>query len=192
MNILSHTFEEYVAMVEDFHGFAAPGVILGGFMVDLAYRYLPKEGLFNVLCETPKCLPDAAQLLTPCTTGNGWLTVINLGRYALTMFDKESLKGVRVFVDAAKLDDWPEVKAWYFKLKPKKEQDHALILAEMRKAGAAVCGVQRVRVAERFGSKQHRGTFSVCPECGEAYPAHDGLICRGCQDGTLYQSCVIL
>jgi formylmethanofuran dehydrogenase subunit E len=192
MDIRSHTFEEFVAMVEDFHGFAAPGVILGGFMVDLAYRHLPKEGFFDVLCETPKCLPDAAQLLTPCTTGNGWLTVINLGRYALTIFDKGTLEGVRVFVDAAKLEAWPEIRAWYLKLKPKKEQDYELLLREIRQAGPAVCGVQRVTVAGRFRPKEHRGGFAICPECKEAYPAVDGSLCRGCQDGTLYPSSIPL
>ena len=81
--IRSYTFEEFMEKVRAFHGFNAPGLAIGGFMVDLAYRHLPKEGLFDALCETPKCLPDAIQLLTPCTVGNSWLTVINLGRYAL-------------------------------------------------------------------------------------------------------------
>jgi formylmethanofuran dehydrogenase subunit E len=192
MNILSHTFEEYITMVERFHGFAAPGVILGGFMIDLAYRHLPDEGLFDVLCETPKCLPDAAQLLTPCTSGNGWLTIVNLGRYALTIFDKRSLEGVRVFVDAGKLEAWPEIKTWFFKLKPKEDQDHTRILAEIRDAGPEVCSVQRVKVAARFGSKERRRRFAVCPQCGEAYPADDGPVCRGCQDTTLYQNCTSL
>ncbi len=38
-------------------------------------RNLPPDILFNSLCETNKCLPDAVQLLTPCTVGNGWLKV---------------------------------------------------------------------------------------------------------------------
>ena len=80
--IKSYMFQEFVDLVSSFHGYAAPGVIIGGFMVDLAYRYLPEEGLFDALCETPKCLPDAIQLLTPCTLGNGWLTVVNTGRFA--------------------------------------------------------------------------------------------------------------
>lgn len=62
MKILSFTFEEYVERVRTFHDFAAPGVVIGGIMVDLAYQYLPEEGLFNALCETPKCLPDAIQI----------------------------------------------------------------------------------------------------------------------------------
>jgi formylmethanofuran dehydrogenase subunit E len=36
-------------MVHSFHGSIAPGVMLGGFMVDLAYRNLPSEILFDVI-----------------------------------------------------------------------------------------------------------------------------------------------
>src|SRR5208282_754967 len=61
--ILAYTFEEYSALVRKFHGSAAPGVMIGGFMVDLAYSRLPSGGLFDVICETAKCLPDAVQLL---------------------------------------------------------------------------------------------------------------------------------
>jgi formylmethanofuran dehydrogenase subunit E len=65
MKICSYTFEEFVNRVQTFHGFAAPGVIIGGFMVDLAQRKLAPNVLFNALCETRKCLPDAVQLLLP-------------------------------------------------------------------------------------------------------------------------------
>ncbi len=88
MKIRNYTFEEFVDRVKEFHGYEAPGVIIGGFMIDLAYRHLPEGGLFDALSETPKCLPDAIQLLTPCTVGNGWLTVVNVGRYALTLYDQ--------------------------------------------------------------------------------------------------------
>src|SRR4030042_1863444 len=71
MNILSYTFEEYFERVQSFHGFAAPGVVIGGFMVDLAYQHLPEDRLFDAICETAKCLPDAIQLLTSCTVANG-------------------------------------------------------------------------------------------------------------------------
>ncbi len=46
-------------------------------MVDLALKNLPKGEFFDALCETPACLPDAVQLLTPCTVSNGWLKVVN-------------------------------------------------------------------------------------------------------------------
>jgi formylmethanofuran dehydrogenase subunit E len=181
--ILSCTFDQFVKRVKSFHGYEAVGVIVGGFMVDLAYRHLPKNGqLFDALCETPKCLPDAIQLLTPCTTGNGWLTVINVGRFALTLYDKETGEGVRIFVDPARIEAWPELKAWFFKLKTKKEQDVSRLLDEAKRAGGDICGVERVRVAESIRLRQrHRGEFAVCPVCREAYPLADGGSCLACQ-----------
>jgi hypothetical protein len=50
-----------VERVKAFHGYDAPGIIIGGFMVDLAYRHLPEGGLLDALSETPKCWPDAIQ-----------------------------------------------------------------------------------------------------------------------------------
>ena len=47
MNIRNYTFEEFVERVKEFHGYEAPGVIIGGFMVDLAYRHLPEGGPFG-------------------------------------------------------------------------------------------------------------------------------------------------
>jgi formylmethanofuran dehydrogenase subunit E len=180
--IKSYMFQEFVDLVASFHGYAAPGVIIGGFMVDLVYRYLPEEGLFDALCETPKCLPDAIQLLTPCTLGNGWLTVVNTGRFALTLYDKETGSGVRAFVDPVRLNRWSEIRAWFFKLKQKKEQNNQLLMMEIKEAGAGICDLQKVKVADRFLNKSHRRGFAICSCCGEAYPVDDGPICFGCRD----------
>lgn len=184
--IRSYTYEEYVEVVAKFHGYAAPGVVIGGFMVDLAYRNLPKDGLFDAISETSKCLPDAIQLLTPCTCGNGWLTVNNIGRYALTLYDKASGDGVRVFVDHVKLQSWPELDAWFFKRKPKKEQDIDLLRKEIREAGDAILSVMKVRIAQGILEKAKRGGFVLCPRCDEAYPAADGPMCLDCARGSYF------
>ncbi len=114
VKIKDYTFEEFVEVVRSFHGFEAVGILIGGFMVDEACRLLPQGRIFDALCETPKCLPDAIQLLTPCTIGNGWLTVVNVGRYALTLYDKETGDGVRVFLDPAKLAQFPRDQGLVF------------------------------------------------------------------------------
>ena len=190
MNILGHTFEDYMEMVKRFHGSPAPGVLIGGFMVNLAVRNLPREGiLYDAICETRSCLPDAIQLLTPCTAGNGWLKVINLGRYALTLYDKNKEsghEGVRVFLDAQKVRGWPEINAWFFKLNPSKEQGRLELLQQIKEAGEAILGLQRVSVKPQFAVKQHKGKISVCPGCREAYPANDGETCLSCQGNALY------
>ncbi len=181
MKIRSYTYEEYIDMVKSFHGYAAPGMVIGGFMVDLAYQHLPKEGLFDSVSETPACLPDAIQLLTPCTIGNGWLRVIDTGRFALILYEKTQGEGIRVFLDPARLPAWPEIKSWYLKLKPKKEQDFQLLIEQIKQAGSSIYGVQRVKVKPQLiTGKKHRNEFTICPSCGESYPVDDGEICRGC------------
>ena len=51
MNTRSYTLEEYIERVQAFHGFAAPGVVIGGIMVAIAYQHLPEGGLLDAVCE---------------------------------------------------------------------------------------------------------------------------------------------
>jgi formylmethanofuran dehydrogenase subunit E len=186
MNIGSYSFDDFLQLVNSFHGHIAPGVVLGGIMVEAARQQLPAEVLFDAICETRNCLPDAIQLLTPCTIGNGWLKVVNVGRYALTLYDKYGGEGVRVFLDHAKVADWPEINSWYRKLKPKKEQDPDRILEEIKNAGPKILGWERVKIRPQFLGKRSRGRIVICPFCREAYPAQDGGICRACQGDVPY------
>jgi formylmethanofuran dehydrogenase subunit E len=181
IKICSYTIEEYIERVKTFHSHTAPGVILGGFMVDLANRHLSKEGFFDAISETDRCLPDAIQLLTPCTVGNGWLRVFNVGRFALTIYEKSKGEGVRVSVSTEELDKWPEIKSWFFKLKPKKEQDSRLLMEQILQAGAGILKAEPVIIDLNYLKTLHRGGFAVCPRCKESYPAADGEMCLGCQ-----------
>ena len=189
--ICGRTYDEYIEMIEAFHGHVAPGMVLGGFMVDLAYRNLPQGEYFDAICETRACLPDAIQILTPCTVGNGWLRIIDVGRFALSLFEKYTGDGVRIYVDSPKLDDWPEVQAFFFKLKPKKEQDFDMLIGEISLAHTSIFGVQKVTVDLDTIKSPRRGVFSICPSCGEGYPKDDGEICLGCQGKTPYLHCEV-
>ena len=188
MNICGYSFEEYLNIVKSFHGSVAPGLLLGGFMVDLALKNLPEGEFFDSICETGNCLPDAIQLLTPCTIGNGWLKIVNLGRFAFTLYEKRQGYGIRVFLDARKLAPWREIKNWFFKLKPKKEQDTELLLGQIKEAGIMIFSLQNVRVHPHFLEKNNKGRIAICPECKEAYPFKDGDICRACQGESPYVS----
>ncbi|RLB37895.1 MAG: tRNA CCA-pyrophosphorylase [Deltaproteobacteria bacterium] len=180
-SICGRTYEEYLDMIMSFHGHVAPGVVLGGFMVELAWRHRPEGEFFDALCETRACLPDAVQILTPCTIGNGWLRVINVGRFALSLYEKYSGRGARVFVDAVKMDPFPELKAWFFRLKPKKDQSFDVLMEEIRRAGVSVCGVEHVNLDPAFVTSHRRKGFIVCPSCGEAFPLEEGPVCGGCR-----------
>ncbi|MBF0481129.1 MAG: trehalose-binding protein [Desulfovibrionaceae bacterium] len=164
-----------------FHGNPAPGLIIGGYMVERAKSLLPAGTLFEALVETPKCLPDAVQLLSLCSTGNGWMRVLNLGRYAVTLYDKYTGEGVRVHLDPAKLEAWPEIKSWLLKLKPKAEQDKGKLLDAIRRAGDSILADRPVTITPRHLGKSSMGAVGICPVCHEAYPAKDGSICRGCR-----------
>jgi formylmethanofuran dehydrogenase subunit E len=159
---------------------------MGGFMVDLALRQMPEGMLFDAVSETRSCLPDAIQLLTPCTIGNGWLKILNLGRYALSLYDKHYGNGFRVFVDPQKVRSWPEVEAWFFKLRSKDAQDQELLLTEIREAGRELYGVQSVCLQPHFLKKRSKGSIGTCTLCREPYPVNDGAICRACQGEAPY------
>jgi formylmethanofuran dehydrogenase subunit E len=182
-----YTYDEFLNAVESFHGYKAPGVVIGGIMVDFAMRKLASTTLFDAISETTYCLPDAIQLLTPCTTGNGWLRVFNLDRYAVSLYDKYQGNGFRVFVDSRKIQGFSEIHTWFFKLKPKKEQDDKLLMTQIREAGSAICSVEPVMIQPQFLKKRNKGRISSCPLCDEAYPLDHGRICRACQGQTPYQ-----
>lgn len=186
--IAGYSFDEYREMIRQFHGNEAPGLLIGGFMVALAMQNVKEGGLYDAIVETGTCLPDAVQLLTPCTVGNGWLKIVPFGKFALTLYDKtdESHEGVRVYIDAEKLKDWPEIYAWFFKKKSSKQQDKQGLIEQIRQAGASVLGISTVSVNRQFAKKSHKGQTVVCPQCGEAYPLADGETCLACQGNMVY------
>ncbi|MCJ7743361.1 MAG: formylmethanofuran dehydrogenase subunit E family protein [Dehalococcoidales bacterium] len=188
--ICGRTYDEYIEMIKAFHGHVAPGVVLGGFMVDLAYRNLPEGEYFDAISETRSCLPDAIQLLTPCTVGNGWLRIIDLGRFAISLFEKYTGNGVRIHVDSQSLDNWPEIKTFIFKLKPKKEQNSEALIREISIAGKSILVVQKVMVELDAFRSDRRRTLSICPSCGEGYPKADGDVCLSCQGKSPYLTCL--
>jgi formylmethanofuran dehydrogenase subunit E len=190
MNICTYSYEEYLHLVKSFHGNLAPGLIIGGFIVDLAMKNLPEGEFFDAVCETPVCLPDAVQILTPCTIGNGWLSIVPFGRFAVTLYEKYTGKGVRVYLDTEKLNAWPEVRDWYLKKKKKSEQNPDALLAQIKEAGHGLLGIQRVQVEPLKVRRKKLGPVGVCPVCGEAYPSKDGDQCRNCQGETPYSDVV--
>lgn len=175
--------QEFLQRANAFHGCVSPGVLIGGIMVGMALENVPESGLFDTICETLSCLPDAVQLLTPCTAGNGWMKILNLGRYAVCLYDKHTGDGVRVYVDQAKLQEWDEIYSWFMKLKTKHEQDNVRLQEQILTAGQRICSIQPIHVKSGFRTARSKGIIGICSACGEAYPVRDGLVCSGCQEG---------
>jgi formylmethanofuran dehydrogenase subunit E len=187
MNIGSYTFQEFKDKAAEFHGYPAPGLLIGGYMVEMAKAALPPKILFEAVVESKKCLPDAVQLLTLCSIGNNWMKIINLGRYAVSLFDKYTGEGVRVSVDLEKLKDWPQIQGWFLKLVPKKEQDTEELFREIEAAGDTILRLEKVTVQKRLLGHSPMTRIEACPVCHEAYPTSDGAICRGCQGEAPYE-----
>lgn len=186
MRIGPYSFQEFKDLAAAFHGYPAPGLLIGGYMVEMAKAALPPGILFEAVVESKKCLPDAVQLLTLCSTGNGWMKIVNLGRYAVALFDKHTGHGVRVSVDQRKLNDWPQIRGWFLKLVPKKEQDTEELFREIEAAGNSILRLERITVQPRLLGHSHMSRIETCPVCREAYPVSDGAICRGCQGEAPY------
>ncbi|MFC1815602.1 formylmethanofuran dehydrogenase subunit E family protein [Thermodesulfobacteriota bacterium] len=70
-------------------------------MIDSALRELEPTPYLNVVSETVVCLPDAIQLLTPYTLGNGFMQVLDWGKIAITAYDRQTFIGVRTFLNSA-------------------------------------------------------------------------------------------
>ena len=59
MSIGSRTHEEFMEEARAFHGYPAPGLIIGGYMVELAKRHMPEGVLYDAVSETARCLRRA-------------------------------------------------------------------------------------------------------------------------------------
>ena len=49
MKIGSYSYDEYIHLVKSFHGSLAPGLIIGGFIVDTALKNLPPGEFFDAI-----------------------------------------------------------------------------------------------------------------------------------------------
>ncbi len=182
-----YTFEESMEMARAFHGYPAPGLVLGVRMVSLAMTHLPEKVLFDAVTETRSCLPDAVQILTLCTVGNNWLKIMDLGRYALALYDKTNGNGVRVSIDSQAVKKWPELFAWLYKTKAKHEQDSKALYRDIQSAADHILNTEPVEIQARHLVKTSKGAIDTCPVCGEAFPVTHGNICRVCQGETPYR-----
>ncbi|MBI4871724.1 MAG: hypothetical protein HY814_09160 [Candidatus Riflebacteria bacterium] len=178
---LDDTLENYLRRVSDFHGCfrQAPGLIIGCYMVEYAMELLGDiPGTLNAVTETRVCLSDCIQVMTGCTLGNKHLRLADhVGRFALTLYDRDSGQGVRVYLDVAKLDpeQCPELRRFHLRQRdPRVNDDMALrkrsgaqVLEEFRRLGRGAFSFQRVRV--HYPRKDPMDPSVVCPQCGEPY-----------------------
>jgi formylmethanofuran dehydrogenase subunit E len=169
-----------------FHGFRAPGVVIGAVMVDWAREQVGGAVEADAIVETLRCLPDAVQLFTPCTLGNGWMRVLDWDRFALTMYDRAARRGCRVWLDAGKTAGYPAIHDWFLKRVPKGALPLETLLESILAARRAVLSCRSVVVTD-FLRRPKKQRVMICPGCGEAFDPRAGDCCKGCMRGGYFK-----
>lgn len=165
--------------VESFHCARAPGIVVGALMLDTALTKVKESEELAIVVETFSCLPDAVQILTPCTTGNGGLKVYDWGKFALTAYDKGLLKGVRTYVVHDTVAEWPLINQWFNPSGINSgSPDFNTITEEFFKARADLIGIQEVTIVLDDGYVKNKKT-GICEKCGD--------LCSACQGMAYYR-----
>ncbi|MGA2162504.1 MAG: formylmethanofuran dehydrogenase subunit E family protein [Methanoregula sp.] len=189
---VSEPVSTYLSRCAKFHSSPAPGLLIGAFMMDYALELLgahPDEKLFAV-CETPKCLPDAPQVIAHITTGNGRLTVLPIGRFAITVnraSDKPIADAVRVYIDLEKIKQVPVIESWFSNSPSFNKHTMGIALQEeIFRNGRKLLSYEHVRVPVKFKESWKPVT---CPSCRETVPDYmvvDGK-CGACGPMKYYE-----
>lgn len=192
--------EEFMQQVEKlyaFHTKRAPGIPIAAQMVYLALEKLGDAKKICAVAETQVCLSDSIQVLTGCTLGNKYLISHNeIGRYALTLYDRKNGNGIRVYVDLAKIDPekMPETSLFFRRKRPK----HLLTDMVARKASADkvvqefldnnrdIFSWQAVHVADH--QKPPVFPANICEKCNESFLTEDSsaTVCKACSGEIAY------
>lgn len=184
--------QEEILTLSKFHTYPAPGVLVGAFMVDYAmelFGAVKGQKIFGI-CETPKCLPDALQVMAHITTGNNRLKVLPIGKFAITLngpSESTTSDAIRVYVDQNKLKMYPTLNIWYanspaFDKKTMKQ----MLFDEIFQAGRKILSYERVRVPVH---KKKKWRSVTCPDCGEPVPDYflEGGHCGTCGSLKYYE-----
>ncbi len=178
----------------DFHTYAAPGLLIGVFMVDYALDLLGKKSQDKIFvtCETHKCLPDPPQVIMHATTGNHRLRIVPIGKFAITLTPfstGDHAEGVRVYVDRKKLDKYPTIALWFdnspeFRAVSMKRK----LVDEILSAGRNIFSFDRIRMKT---TRKQKWKPVLCPSCGEPVPEDmmEGDRCAGCGSMAYYEKC---
>ena len=176
---------ECLRIIEDFHGWKAPGLVIGMFMVDLAREHVGENVEADAIVETRHCLPDAIQLFTPCTIGNGWLKILDWDKFALSLYDRKERHGCRVWLDLEKTKQFPDLYNWYMRLVPKHTLPLEILNKTIISAERSVLSSEPVYITQ-FYERDKKERTVICPICKEAYAEKQGKVCVSCQGKGYY------
>jgi formylmethanofuran dehydrogenase subunit E len=186
--------QEAIEKVTAFHGRYAPGTVIAVYMVALAQKNLqPLKGKLNAIAESTVCLADAIQIMTGCTLGNKYLWLMNYGRYALCLYDRETKEGVRIFVDYPSIDTQktPLLRKFFdgtrtYESVPRPKQQ-LQVIEEFLTVKNGLFGVRPVFV--NLPEKRDLPSSAHCPSCGEWFKTFSNEVsCKDCTETSLYRS----
>jgi formylmethanofuran dehydrogenase subunit E len=211
---LDDTLESYLRRVADFHGCfqKAPGIVIGCHMVEYAMELLGDvRGTLNAVVETRVCLADCVQVMTGCTLGNKHLKLHDhIGKYACTLYDRDTKRGVRVYLDVTKIDRraYPELHAFHTRQRdPKVLTDMTIrktsgqrVVDEFLLLKRTALSFEHVTVqlpakepmlpsvpcrlcGEPFLTRSQPGEAQCPPGCGESYYRAAGAAAAAAADG---------
>jgi len=181
----------------EFHCHRAPGLLIGIAMIDVARTELGQtQGKMNAVCESVSCLCDVTQLLTGCTIGNRYLKIHgHLGRFALTLFDRDNGNGIRVFIDLDRIDasETPELHKFFFRQRsaevkaggPARAESARIVVDEFMKVRHKVIKTQKVSV-HSYG-KESKLPAARCEKCHESFlKTGEETVCEICSGNFSY------
>jgi len=119
--------EELLEYAREFHGHTCPYLALGIrasliAMEELGVGRLDNSGSVDesilAIVEVNSCFTDGVQVATGCTLGNNSLIYLDLGKTALTLVRRSTWEGVRVYIDAERLEKYypPEARELFKKV----------------------------------------------------------------------------
>ncbi len=188
-NFGKYTREEFFDAIKEFRGDLAPGVILSGIMVELALERLEKGTDLLAMAEYSVDIPDAIQLLTKCTVGNGKLIIHETGKYALTLFDRKTGKGIRSFVDSKNLEKFPLLNKWIMHEARISRDEMPDLIDSIISDYDSIISVMKVVVSEDiYEDIGEEDSFIMCPLCFEPMAAKYGDKCAFCKGVSPFES----
>jgi formylmethanofuran dehydrogenase subunit E len=186
-SICGIALDDFIIRMEEFHGYRSPGILLGGFMIEAALDKLGTTPYLNVISESVVCLPDAVQLLTPCTIGNGFLQLLDWGKFAITTYDRMTLAGTRASLDLNQINRFPLIDQWFSRSENKSEKPPFEELSiELIAAKDRLIVCRSVRLFKSFKESKRIAT-DRCKTCGESYALRLGSECPACAGQAYYR-----
>ncbi|MBP2144264.1 formylmethanofuran dehydrogenase subunit E [Methanococcus voltae] len=180
-NIADDEYIEQIKKVFDFHGHISTGAFIGLQMYRIAKREMNLEDgeTVYVMCECKNCMPDPFQILAGATIGNNKLKIYNIGKMAATFNTfgtvGDNVKGLRIILDANKMQDYPKLYNWYMNIE---KVPHTDAIFDLIKAGDSVYSWEYVDVEVPPKNKKD---VKLCEVCKESFISYNGSpICETC------------